>query len=257
MAIIDLAGISLDLWEGGDGPPLLFLHGGAGFRRDSRYLALLGERRRVIAPSHPGFGVSSLPDWIDRPEDIAHVYLNLLDRLGSVPIDVVANSFGGWIGLELAAMVPEKFGRLILVAPVGVKLGSRDTLDFPDAFALPAATLEKLAYYQPERFRVDPATLTDDELTVMLRNRETFALLVWEPYLHNPKLKHRLHRVTNQTLFVRGEHDGLVSADYMEGYAKLLPNARTLTLPNAGHQPQIEQPEAFVDAAVAFLNGEA
>jgi len=257
MATIDLAGISLDLWESGEGPPLLFLHGGAGFRRDSRYLALLGEHRRIIAPSHPGFGVSSLPDWIDRPEDIAHVYLNLLDRLGPAPIDMVANSFGGWIGLELASMVPEKFGKLVLVAPVGVKFGSRETLDFPDAFALPAATLEKLAYHEPERFRVDPATMTDDELTVMLRNRETFALLCWEPYLHNPKLRHRLHRVTNPALLLRGEHDGLVSADYMDGYAKLLPNARTLTLPRAGHQPQIETPEAFANAALAFLNGEA
>ena len=42
----------------------------------------------------------------------------------------------------------------------------------------------------------------------------------------------------------------------MEGYAALLPNARTLTLPNAGHVPHVEQPEAFVTAALAFLNGE-
>jgi pimeloyl-ACP methyl ester carboxylesterase len=99
--------------------------------------------------------------------------------------------------------------------------------------------------------------MTDQELAVMLRNRETTALLTWEPYMHNPKLRHRLRRVTNPALFLRGEHDGLISADYMDGYAKLLPNARTMTLPNAGHVPQIEQPEAFVRAAVAFLNGEA
>ncbi len=81
MAIIDLAGISLDVSETGDGPPLLYLHGGAGFRHNGAFLGLLGKHRRIIAPSHPGFGVSSLPDWIDRPEDIAHVYLDLLDRL--------------------------------------------------------------------------------------------------------------------------------------------------------------------------------
>jgi pimeloyl-ACP methyl ester carboxylesterase len=39
----------------------------------------------------------------------------------------------------------------------------------------------------------------------------------------------------------------------MDGYAKLLPNARILTLPNAGHVPHVEQPEAFVKAALAFL----
>jgi pimeloyl-ACP methyl ester carboxylesterase len=257
MATIDLAGISLDLWEGGKGRPLLFLHGAGGFRPDHPFLGLLGEHRRITAPSHPGFGASSLPNWIDRPEDIAHIYLNLLDQLSPDPIDLIACSLGGWIGAELTSMMPNKFGKLIFVAPVGVKLGSRDTLDIPDIFALPAATIEKLLYHEPERFRADPAKMTDQELAVMLRNRETTALLTWEPYMHNPKLRHRLRRVANPALFLRGEHDGLISADYMDGYAKLLPNASTMTLPNAGHVPQVEQPEAFVRAAVAFLNGEA
>jgi pimeloyl-ACP methyl ester carboxylesterase len=56
-------------------------------------------------------------------------------------------------------------------------------------------------------------------------------------------------------LFLRGERDGLVSADYMDGYAHLLPNARTTTIAAAGHVPQVEQPTAFVDAVLAFLNG--
>jgi pimeloyl-ACP methyl ester carboxylesterase len=257
MANIDLAGTSIDLWQSGEGPPLLFLHGAGGFRPDHPFLGLLGEHRRISAPSHPGFGTSSLPEWIDRPEDIAHIYLNLLDRVAPGPIDLIACSLGGWIGAELTSMVPERFRRLIFVAPVGVKLGSRDKLDIPDIFALPATTIEKMLYHEPERYRPDPAKMTDQELSVMLRNRETTALLTWEPYMHNPKLRHRLRRVSNPTLFLRGEHDGLISADYMSGYAKLLPNARTMTLPNAGHVPQVEQPEAFVSAALAFLNGEA
>lgn len=257
MPTMELSGISLDLWEGGDGRPLLFLHGAGGFRADHPFLAFLGRHRRIIAPSHPGFGASSLPEWIDRPDDIAHIYLALLDRVGSGPFDLIACSLGGWIGAELTSMVPEKFARLVFVAPVGVKLGSRDALDIPDIFALPAATVERMLYHDPERFRPDPAKLTDQELAVMLRNRETTALLTWEPWMHNPKLPHRLHRVANPALFLRGEHDGLISAAYLEGYAKLLPNARTLTLPDAGHVPQLERPDAFVDAAVAFLNGEA
>jgi pimeloyl-ACP methyl ester carboxylesterase len=256
MATIELAGVSLDLWEGGDGPPLLFLHGAGGFRADHPFLALLGRHRRISAPSHPGFGVSSLPEWIDRPEDIAHIYLGLLDRIATVPIDLIACSLGGWIGAELSNMVPGRFRRLIFVGPVGVKLGSRDALDIPDIFATPAETIEKLLYHEPERFRPDPAKMTDQELAIMLRNRETTALLTWEPWMHNPKLRHRLHRVTNKALFLRGEHDGLISAAYMDGYARLLPNARTLTLPLAGHVPHVEQPEAFVSAALAFLDGE-
>ena len=51
----------------------------------------------------------------------------------------------------------------------------------------------------------------------MFRNRETLALLAWEPWMHNPKLKHRLHRAGMPALFVRGESDGLVSAEYLAG----------------------------------------
>jgi pimeloyl-ACP methyl ester carboxylesterase len=255
MTKVDLGGVSVDLWQGGSGPPLLFLHGAGGFRPDDQFVAYLGENRRISAPSHPGFGTSSLPDWIDRPEDIAHVYLNLLDRVGPGRIDMIACSLGGWIGAELVSMVPERFRRLIFVSPVGVKLGSRDTLDIPDIFAKSAEAVEKLLYYDPEPFRADPTVMTGQQLTVMLRNRETTALLTWEPYMHNPKLRHRLGRVANRTMLMRGEKDGLISADYLDGYARLFRNSRTLTLAHAAHVPHIEQPQVFVKASLAFLNG--
>lgn len=255
MGTISLAGISVDVWESGDGPPLLFLHGAGGFRGDHPFIPLLGRHRRIIAPSHPGFGASELPEWMDRPDDIAHAYLELIDRSDLRKFDLIGCSLGGWIAAELASMVPDRIKRLVMVGPVGVKLGNRDQLDIPDIFALSDATVEKLLYHEPDRFRANPSTLSDAELSVMLRNRETTALLVWEPYMHNPKLRRRLHRVNCPTLFLRGEHDGLVSAAYMEGYAHLLPNARTMTIAAAGHVPQIEQPAAFVDTALAFLNG--
>ena len=50
-----------------------------------------------------------------------------------------------------------------------------------------------------------------------------------------------------------GASDGLVSDDYLKAYAGLLPNARTLTIPAAGHAPHLEQPEAFGSAVLEFL----
>jgi pimeloyl-ACP methyl ester carboxylesterase len=255
MGTITLAGVDLELWEGGDGPPLLFLHSAGGFRADDPFVALLSQQRHVIAPSHPGFGGSALPEWLDRPDDISHLYLELLAQLGHAQLDLIGCSLGGWIAAELASMVPERFRRLVLVGPVGVKLGSRDVLDIPDIFAMPAATVEKLLYHDPDRHRPDLANLSDAQLATMLRNRETTALLAWEPYMHNPKLRHRLHRVRCPALLLRGESDGLISAAYLEGYAKLLPDAHTLTIAAAGHVPQLEQSSAFVDAVLAFLNG--
>jgi pimeloyl-ACP methyl ester carboxylesterase len=105
--------------------------------------------------------------------------------------------------------------------------------------------------------RMDPARLTDEQLAVSVRNRETLALLAWEPYMHNPKLPYRLHRVTAPTLFLRGESDGLVSAAYLAAYARLLPNARTETIAAAGHAPHIEQPDAFARTVLQFLDAGA
>ena len=76
--MISIAGIVLEMLERGQGAPLLYLHGGAGISIDGPFLDLIAKERRVIAPSHPGFGKSSLPDWLDSIDDIAHVYLELM-----------------------------------------------------------------------------------------------------------------------------------------------------------------------------------
>ncbi len=255
--MLAIAGIELELFEDGEGPPLLFLHSAQGFTPEHPYVRLLSARHRLIAPSHPGFGKSSLPDWIDAVDDIAYVYLELIDRLGLKQVDMVGCSIGGWVAAELATKSPASVRRLIMVGPVGVKTGPVDRLDIPDIFALPQSALERLLFHDPERMRVDPSRLTDEQLAISARNRETVALLAWEPYMHNPKLPHRLHRVTAPTLFLRGESDGLVSAEYLAAYAHLLPNARTDTIAEAGHAPQVEQPGAFAATVLAFLDAEA
>jgi pimeloyl-ACP methyl ester carboxylesterase len=74
--------------------------------------------------------------------------------------------------------------------------------------------------------------------------------------MHNPKLRHRLHRVNVPTLFVRGASDGIVSADYLARYAALIPRARIDTIARAGHLPQVEQPAATAATVLQFLQGE-
>jgi len=245
--------VDLELFESGQGTPLFWLHGGEGFDPRHEFAGLLAAKHRLLAPSHPGFGRSSLPDWLDSVDDIAHIYLELLDRLDLGQIDLVGCSIGGWIAAEMATKTPQRFRRLVMVGPVGVKLGRPDKLDIPDVFAMPQDEANRLLFHDPARMKFYPASVGDEELAILVRNRETLALLAWEPWMHNPKLRHRLHRAAMPALFIRGESDGLVSAQYLQGYAQLLPNARTLTILRAGHAPQIEQPKAFADALFGFL----
>jgi pimeloyl-ACP methyl ester carboxylesterase len=248
-----IADVEIDVFEAGRGRPLLFLHGGGGFAEEQPFVPLLAKSRRLIAPSHPGFGNSSLPDWLDSVDDIAHLHLELLDKLALEDIDLVGCSIGGWIAAEMATKVPERIRRLVMVGPVGIKVGPPDKLDIPDIFAMPQADVEKLIFHDPARMAQDRAKMSDEQLAAMFRARETLALLVWEPWMHDPKLKHRLHRAAMPALFIRGESDGLVCADYLQSYARLLPDARTLTIPAAGHVPHLEQPDAFASAALDFL----
>jgi pimeloyl-ACP methyl ester carboxylesterase len=250
---IDVAGLKLEVFREGSGPPLLVLHGGGGFNPADEIVGILSKHRTLICPSHPGFGNSDLPDWVDRVDDIAHIHLQLLDKLGIKQTEVIGFSLGGWVAAEMATMSPERFTKLILVGAVGVKTGSVDRLDIPDIFALSAADLERALYHDVTKMHVDLASLPNDKLATVFRNKEAVALYVWEPYMHNPKLKHRLQRVSAPTLFLRGASDGLVSDQYMTAYAKLVPNARTATIEAAGHLPHLEQPQKFAERVTAFL----
>jgi pimeloyl-ACP methyl ester carboxylesterase len=252
---LKVADVELELFDSGQegSRPILFLHGGGGFDQRQPFVAPLSEKRRFVAPSHPGFGKSGLPDWLDSVDDIAHLYLELMDVLKFERVDLVGCSIGGWIAADMATKAPERFSRLVLAGPVGVKVGPSDKLDIPDIFAKPEAEVQKLTFHDPERMKPDTAKMSDDELTAMFRARETLALLTWEPWMHNPKLKRRLHRVTAPALFLRGESDGLVSQTYLDAYADLLPNASTQTIKAAGHVPQLEQPAAFTAAVLKFL----
>jgi pimeloyl-ACP methyl ester carboxylesterase len=250
---VKVADVELELFDSGHGRPLLFLHGDDGFQSRQPYVATLSATRRFLAPSHPGFGKSSLPDWLDSVDDIAHLYLELIDVLKLRDLDVVGCSVGGWIAAEMATKTPERFRRLVLVGPVGIKVGPPDKLDIPDIFAKPADEVRELLYHNPSGANAHIGKMSEDELALMFRARETLALLTWEPWMHNSKLKQRLHRIAAPTLFIRGESDGLVSQAYLEAYCRLFPNAQTRTIKAAGHLPELEQPESFARAVLEFL----
>jgi pimeloyl-ACP methyl ester carboxylesterase len=251
--MLNLGDVELELHEAGAGSALLFLHSGGGFSPDDAFVGVLAEHHRVIAPSHPGFGYSSLPDWIDNIDDIAHIYLELMDQLDLRRVTLVGASIGGWIAAEMATKSPERFDKVALIGAVGVKTGGPKQLDIPDIFAHSTEALDRMRFHDPAKAKIDLTKLSEEQMRIIARNNETLALLVWEPYMHNPKLKHRLHRLTMPVLFMRGASDGLVSAAYLERYAKLVPGARIATIAEAGHLPHIEQPKAFAASLAAFL----
>jgi pimeloyl-ACP methyl ester carboxylesterase len=88
-----------------------------------------------------------------------------------------------------------------------------------------------------------------------VRGREAFALYGWKPYMHNPRLKRWLHRIDRPSLLLWGAEDGIVTPSYGEGWRQEIPGARIEIIPEAGHFPHWEQPEAFVRQLSAFVDG--
>jgi len=252
--MIELGGVEIEVYRGGHetAPCLVFLHGGEGFWPDAPFARALARRFRVVAPMHPGFGRSSLPSWMDSVDDFAYVHLSLIEHLGLKDVLLVGVSAGGWIAAQIAIKNTSRIARLVLASPVSIKVGGLNQLDVPDIFAMSRERLETLTYHDPAKWKFDPTGLSDEDLLTVARNWETLALVTWEPYMHDPKLKHRLYRIDRPTLLLRGESDDLVSAAYARQFASLIPDARLATIPAAGHMPHIEQPDAFADRVIRF-----
>jgi pimeloyl-ACP methyl ester carboxylesterase len=245
-------GVPLSYLELGAGAPILVLHGAGGLPPDAPFLSGLAKHGRVIAPTHPGFGRAQLPDWIDSIDDLAYIYLDLLDALDLHDLTVIGFSLGGWIAAEIATKSTARIARLILVDAVGIKISDRLTRDVTDIFATEPGELLRLTFHDPSK-APDLAALSDEAVEIIARNREASALYLWEPYAHNPKLVRRLHRIDKPVLLLWGESDGIVTPAYGRAYAERIPGARFEMIAGAGHVPQIEQPDAFVASVARFI----
>jgi pimeloyl-ACP methyl ester carboxylesterase len=251
-ALIPVGGTSVELYDRGSGPTILLLHGAGGLKAGAPFLRSLSAKARVVAPSHPGFGRSPLPEWISSIDDLAYLYLDLLEQLDLRDVTLVGMSMGGWTAAEIAVKNSERLARIVLADPVGIKPSGREVRDIPDIWALDDAAIAKLTQHDPTN-APDYGTMSDEDLEVVARNREAAALYLWEPYMHNPQLLRRLHRIKKPTLFIRGASDGLVSAAYVRAYSEAIPGSRIVTIERAGHAPANERPDKFVETVLGFM----
>jgi pimeloyl-ACP methyl ester carboxylesterase len=249
---VEVNGIAVELLKRGSGPTLLFLHPHIGLAGADGFLDLLARKFTVYAPSHPGFGRSALPRHFTTVDDLAYFYLDLIEEFDLDQIVLVGASFGGWLAAEIAIKASPRLKRLVLIDPLGVRLSERDAPDIVDLFATKQSELDRLAYRDLAHARLDHAAMSEEDAFVHFRNRESAALFGWSPYMNDPKLKGRLHRIKVPTLVLWGDDDGIVKPRYGGAYASLIPGARFLTVTQAAHFPYIEQPQDCADLIIAF-----
>jgi pimeloyl-ACP methyl ester carboxylesterase len=251
-SIAEVGGYKFRVSEAGTGPTLFFLHG-AGGANWSPLLQRLSADWRVIAPEHPGFGRSQIPDWMMSAGDVAFFYLDVLAALNLRNVHLFGHSIGGWIAAEMAIRSTERLSALTLMAPAGVAVPEAP---FGDIFLwAPEERTRKLFHDQKladERIRA----LANQDIDVALQNQAAVARLAWNPRLHNPQLAQWLHRIDVPTLLIWGEEDQIIPFACRRPFLEQIPQIELFALPASGHALHAERP-AEIAARLARLRARA
>lgn len=255
LTVEGVGAVDVTVAERGAGHPILLLHGGGGPQTVTAWADRLAAVRhaRVLTPVHPGFNGTPRPGDLDSIGDLARLYTALLDELALDDVTVVGNSIGGWIAAEMAVVGSGRVSSYVLVDAVGIEVPGHPVVDF---FSLTPAQVARRSYYDPATFGIDPAKLPPQAQAAMAGNRA--ALVVYGgTAMADPALASRLGGVRAPVLVVWGEADRIGDPDFGRAYAAAIPGGEFRVLERAGHMPQIETPDALIEAVWSFADAHA
>jgi len=250
----------LEYLEGGDGPPVLLVHGAGGGFDMGELMAevLLGEGFRWIAPSRFGYLGSGVPEGAG-PELQAHAFAWLLDALEVDRVGLVALSAGGPAALHFALLYPDRVSSLTLLS-AGV---TRVTDDAQDEADWKGRALVRL-YSWDFPYWAFTRLFRNQFLGIMGANAEVVRKLtseqrVWVTRLidsmrpvslrapgvrvdhHQPLPGGAITGIRSPTLIVHAEDDGLQLFENARFAEAMIPDARLMAFPSGGHLVMITE----------------
>jgi pimeloyl-ACP methyl ester carboxylesterase len=246
-------GASIEVLRGGGGAPMLFLHGAGGASQWAPYMESLAERFDLIVPSHPGYGRSDTPAWLDTIHDLAFFYLDFIEQLGLEDVHLAGNSLGGWLAAEIAVRATTRLKTLTLVSPGGLHIkGVRKG----DIFLWGNEERVRNTFFDQKMAEARLAANVSEEMAdIALKNHFTTAKLAWSPRFHDPHLHKWLHRIDVPTTIIWGENDKIFPVALAEAYREGIPGSQVTIIPECGHLPQQEKLDDFLSAVDAITQG--
>lgn len=238
-------------YEGGQGRPLVFLHGAGGVDADLGFLDALAARFHVYAPLVPGYGDSEeCAELRDMLDFTLHSW-DVVEALGVKDPVLVGFSMGGMIASEMAAIAPHDVSRLALIAPAGLWL---DAHPIPDIFAMMPYDLPKYLFYDVEagaRALTAGMDMSDPKFlqAFLVQNARQLGAAgkILFP-IPERGLAGRLYRIQAKTLVIWGEGDKLIPPVYAPAFQKAIAGSDLVMIPQAGHLVAFEKPAEVAGA---------
>ncbi len=257
--------------ESGEGPPVILVHGLGGSMWQWEYQhSALAASHRVITLDLLGSGLSDKPDIAYHPDQLVEFFRKFMDQLGIERAALVGNSMGAGVVIGMALTHPDRVDRLILID--GMPNGVREKLASPlirravDTWA--PAWLVRLGNWLVGRGFTesvlrevvhDPGLLTPLVIDRSYQNRNqpglippllalTGNLRLWEE-----GFALKLHEIRQPTLVLWGAEDRVFPKEVGQELHEIIPGSSLVVIPEAGHIPQWERPEAVNPILLEFL----
>ena len=242
----------LSYFIGGEGPPLVFIHGLSDQAGSWHTIASQFDEHTVIAVDLPGHGDSPYSNGELLSEASIMPLFVLLDQLiDDEQAVIVGNSLGGWIAMEYALYHPEAIKRLVPVGSAGMEHDIDPTLLMPENRDDARRTIQTI-------FGDNPPPVPGFVLDHMVERAERSVVAdVFDRHHEARYLDDDLPDLDVPTELIWGTEDLIFPLDYAERLHDKLARSRLHIIDGCGHSPQVGCPDEFAELLHEVLTDSA
>ncbi len=271
-AFVTVEGLSVHLWQKGrkhqGAVPVILIHGfGASNWCWRHTIGDLSGRRWVLAPDLPGFGLTDKPEGFDYTlSGYARFIVSFMDAMGITEAVLVGNSMGGGVAAKVALSVPDRVDRLILIDSLGYYKRAFQIYRLADLpiirdLVMSAAGRRSIRLLLKARVYHDPSRVDDEtprRFAAAYRTQNGRRALIWVYRGLGPLpviSSHEIEAIETPTLILWGDKDRILPVDHARRFGRDIAGSKTVIIPDVGHVPHEERPEAVNKLISDFIGG--